>query len=342
MLNTPLDTALESFIRALPKVELHVHLEGSIQPKTLLALAARHGVSLPAATEPDLRTWYTFSSFENFVTVYLTISDCIRTPDDIEFLAREFLSEQAAQHILHTDVTYTAYTHYRFRGIPVMEQLQALNRARTWAEHQLGVTMAIILDIPRTIPVEDGEMIAAWAVEGQAYGVAALGLGGIEKGNPPQKYQRAFEYAHAVGLPCIPHAGETDGPQSIWDALRVTIPSRIGHGVRCLEDPSVVDELRRRQTLLEVCPTSNVCLGVVPSFAAHPLPRLLAEGLQVTLNSDDPPMFGTTLTDEYLLSAAHFGLGREEITQLVRTAIDGALLDPARKATLHDQLDTLA
>jgi adenosine deaminase len=167
--------------------------------------------------------------------------------------------------------------------------------------------------------------------------VVALGLGGPEVGNPPEKFQAAFDRACAAGLPSVPHAGETVGPESIWGALRVLDAVRIGHGVRCLEDAALVEELRARQMPLEVCPTSNVCLGVAPSLGEHPLPRLLAAGLYVTLNSDDPPMFNTTLTDEYLAVAHALGWGAGDLEQLVLNALRAALLPAAARAELEAQ-----
>lgn len=327
--------SLESFIRAMPKIELHVHLEGAIQPATLLALAQRNQVPLPAQTVEGLRSWYTFTGFPHFVEVYLAVSACIRTPDDIELIAREFLASQAAQEIRHSEVTYTAFTHYHFKGIPFRDQLAALDRARRWAAGALGTTMGLIIDIPRSIGAEDGLLVADWAIDGMGDGVVALGLGGPEVGHPPEKFAAAFARARAAGLPSVPHAGETVGPASIWGALRALNADRIGHGVRCLEDPALVAELRARQVPLEVCPTSNVCLGVVPRLADHPLPRLLAEGLYVTINSDDPPMFNTTLTDEYLAVARAFHLGADAIERLVLNAVRAALLPPAARADLE-------
>jgi len=334
--------ALESFIRALPKIELHVHLEGAIQPETLLLLAQRNGVALPATSVEDLHKWYRFSDFSHFVRVYLTISECIRTPDDIELIAREFLAGQAAQHIRHSEVTYTAYTHYHFKGIAFRDQLAALNRARTWAEAEHGTTMGIVLDIPRVVSAEDGMMVAKWAVSSMGEGVVALGLGGPEVDHPCQRYGDAFAYARAAGLPSVPHAGETDGAQSIWDALHLLHAVRIGHGVRCLEDTALVAELRTRQIPLEVCPSSNVCLGVVPCFEAHPLPRLLNEGLYVTLHSDDPPLFSTSLTDEYIRAARAFGWGETEVRQLALNAVHASFLPEHHRRQLADEVSRFA
>jgi aminodeoxyfutalosine deaminase len=328
---------LETYIRAMPKVELHVHLEGAIQPDTLLALARRNRIALPADTVDGLRRWYTFTDFAHFVEIYLAVSACIRTPDDVELIAREFLAGQAAQGIRYSEVTYTAFTHYHFKGLPFRDQLAALNRARAWASTELGVTMSLVIDIPRSISAESGLMVADWAIDGMGDGVVALGLGGPEIGNPPEKFADAFARARAAGLPGVPHAGETVGPASIWGALRTLDATRIGHGVRCLEDAALVAELRARQIPLEVCPTSNICLGVAPNLAEHPLPRLLEAGLYVTLNSDDPPMFNTSLTDEYLAVARTFGWGAGELEQLVLNAVRAALLPAGERAALESQ-----
>jgi adenosine deaminase len=258
--------------------------------------------------------------------VYVAISNCLRGPDDIELIAREFLSGQAAQNIRYSEVTYTAITMYIQNRIPFTDQLAALNRARRWAEAELGVSMGVVIDIPREVRPDQGLLVADWAISGFGDGVVAFGLGGFEVGHPPEKFKAAFDRARAAGMPSVPHAGETVGPESIWGALNSLYADRIGHGVRCLEDPALVAELRARQIPLEVCPTSNVCLKVAPNLAGHPLPQLLAEGLYVTLNSDDPPMFNTTLTGEYLAVAETFDFDLATIEQLVLNGVRAALL----------------
>jgi adenosine deaminase len=325
---------LETFIQAMPKVELHVHLEGSIRPETLLTLARRNQVNLPADTVEGLRGWYTFTDFPHFIEIYLAVSACLRTPEDIELIAREFLAGQAAQNIRYSEVTYTPYTHYKYRGLSFREQLAALNRARAWAEAEYGVGMGLVLDIARDVSAEEGLFTAEWAISGMGEGVVALGLGGPEVGHPPEKFREAFDRARAAGLPSVPHAGETVGPESIRGALNVLHADRIGHGVRCLEDPALVAELRARQIPLEVCPTSNVCLKVFPNLAGHVLPRLLHEGLYVTLNSDDPPMFNTTLTGEYLHAASTFQLDVAALEQLSLNAVRASLLPASIRSTL--------
>lgn len=330
--------SLESFIRIMPKVELHVHLEGSIRPETLLELAERNGVELPARSVAQLRDWYAFRNFDHFVEVYLAAAGCIRTPADVERIASDFLDGQAAQNVLHSEVTYTASTQRMLSGIPLDDQLEAINRARAVAERDHGVTMSLTIDYPRHLDPDEFVGVAHWAVDNMDRGVSALGLGGPEVGYPPELFERAFAVGREAGLPSVPHAGETEGAASIRGALRALDAVRIGHGVRCLEDADLVAELREKQIPLEVCPTSNVCLGVAPSFAEHPLPRLLDAGLYVTLNSDDPPMFGTTLTDEYLKSADAFGFGAGEVRDLVVRAAEATLLPRADKLQLLDRV----
>lgn len=327
--------SIEHLIAAMPKVELHVHLEGSIRPETLLELARRNRSHLPASTREELHQWYQFRNFDHFVEVYGLMSSSIRTIEDIEFVAREFLSGQAAQGIRYSEVTYTPFTHYRTKGLAFRDQLAALNRARAWAEAEFGVSMQLVLDFARKASIEQARIVADWAIAALGDGVVALGLGGAEAGYSAFKFKAVFERARAAGLGRTPHAGETVGPESIWSAVRVLHATRIGHGVRCLEDPGLVAHLRAHQIPLEVCPSSNVCLGVAPSLVEHPLPRLIAAGLFVTINSDDPPMFHTTLTGEYLAVAKAFRLDHDAIERLALNAVRATLLPPAEKARLE-------
>jgi adenosine deaminase len=325
----------EARIRAMPKVELHVHLEGSIRPETLLTLARRNGKTLPYDTVAGLREWYRFTDFPHFVEIYIAITNCLKTPDDIELIAREFLQGQADQNIVHSEVTYTVLTVRDLTCIDFETQLDALNRARRWAECELGVTMALIVDIAREVSAERGRITADWVAAARDRGVDALGLGGYEVGHPPFKHAHAFDAARGRGVISIPHAGETEGPASIWGALRRLGALRIGHGVRCLEDPALVEYLRTHQVPLEVCPSSNVCLGVASSLKAHPLPKLIAAGLNVTINSDDPPLFNTTLTDEYLRCAHAFGFDFAMFQHLTLNAVRASLMMAERKRDIE-------
>lgn len=338
---------IEKFIQTMPKVELHVHLEGSIRPETLLQLAKRHHVALPANSLEDLKAWYVFRDFPHFAEVYQTLSKCIRTADDIEFITREFLVGQAEQNIRHSEATFTALTHYRNFGLEFDRQLAAVNRAREWGERELNTSLLVIFDIPREFALpEEAVQLVQWLVSRQPEGVAALGLGGYEVGFPVEKYHAVFALAQQTGVTTVLHAGETEGPQSIWSALHVGRTARIGHGVRCLEDASLVEYLRDRQIPLEVCPTSNVCLRVVNELASHPLPKLLAENLYVTINSDDPPMFNTTLTGEFIRITQQFGFAKADLQSFVLNALRAALLPNERKMALEkdfvEQFERLA
>ena len=331
--------SLTDFVRAMPKVEMHVHLEGSIQPEALLELAQRNSVRLPADSVEGLRDWYTFTDFPHFVEIYLAISSCICSGEDIEHVAREFLRGQASQNIRYSEVIFTPYTHYSLnKKIPFADQMEALQRAQKWAASDLGVGVGWVLDFARNLPpVEHAETVAGWAVSAVDSGVVGFGMGGFETGYPPQMFEKAFAIAREAGLACQPHAGEMGGPESVWGAVNVLHATRIGHGVRCLEDPKLVKFLREKQIPLDVSPTSNVCLGVVPSFAAHPLPKLIEEGLYVTLNSDDPPMFNTTLTDEYLKVVETFDFDRDMIERRVLNGVNASVLPELQRAEMASQ-----
>lgn len=330
--------SLESFIRDMPKVELHVHLEGSIEPSTLIRLAKKNNIKLPTDSVKELRNWYKFTDFMHFAEIYMKISSCIRNSEDIELITKEFLTNQSLQNIVHSEVTYTPSLHFEDYGIPYDDQLAAINRARKWGEKKLGLTMALVIDIPRNISTNRGLQVAEWAVSRLGHGVDALGLGGPEVGNPPEKFATAFELAKKAGLPRVPHAGETVGPESIWGSLNDLGAQRIGHGVRCLEDPELVKKMRDSQIPLEVCPTSNVCLNVCANLEEHPLPLLLNEGLFVTINSDDPPMFNTTLTNEFLSTAKLFNFTPERLQQFTMDALGVSLLQIEKKALVRKRV----
>lgn len=319
----------------MPKVELHIHLEGSIRPETVLTLAKRHGVALPADSVEGLREWYTFRDFRHFVEVYVAVSQCLRKPEDIELVGRDLLDEQARQNVRHTEITYTASTIEQFVGIPWPDQLAALRQIRDYGR-EIGVSCGFIIDIVRGQTLERAREVSEWVAGALGDPVVALGIAGEEVRGTMQ-YGEVLRESAAREVPFVPHAGETVGPESIREVLAFD-PVRIGHGVRCVEDRAVVRELVERQIPLEVCPTSNVALGVFPSLDDHPLPRLLDEGLRVTINSDDPPMFGTSITDEWARCAKAFDLDPDVMWSLTLNAADCALLPDAEKADLKERL----
>ncbi|EKE43101.1 adenosine deaminase [Oceaniovalibus guishaninsula JLT2003] len=326
---------------AMPKVELHVHLEGAMRPETLLRLARRNGIDLPVSSEKDFARWYRFVDFPHFVEVYLTLSGAIRTPDDLHDLTRDFLLEQARQNVLHTEATYTAQTIHASTGMGFADQMAAIRAAADAVRDSHGTTLRLIVDIPRNLSTpEQSARTAHWVADAHGDGlVAALGLGGYEVGFPPEDFAQAFAIAREAGVPAVIHAGETEGPASIRGALDALHAVRIGHGIACLRDPALVDRLRDSQTMLEVCPSSNVCLGVVPDIAAHPLPRMVAAGLNVCIGSDDPPLFDTTLNDEYALVADTLGLGADFLRAQNRAAAHASLLSGDERRDLVRRLD---
>ncbi|MBU0702367.1 MAG: adenosine deaminase [Chloroflexi bacterium] len=325
---------LHEFARRMPKVELHVHLEGSIRPATLLQLARRNSVSLPAQDVEGLRDFYRFRDFSHFVEVYVTITRCLHTPDDYRLIAYEFGADCARQHVRYAEVTFTIATNTKYTGLPWQAILEGLNRGRDQARAEFGVDWGWVFDICRNDP-DTQDRVVEIALAARDEGVVALGLGGPEAGFPPQLFEQSFERARQAGLPSVPHAGEMAGPESVWAALRVLHADRLGHGVRSVEDPALVEYLRERQVVLEVCPTSNVCLGVYPDYGSHPLRRLWDAGLLITVNSDDPPMFGADLNQEYEVLVDHFGFSADELEQVSLNGLRASFLPPAEKARLE-------
>lgn len=331
---------LANLIEKMPKIELHVHLEGSTQPETLLKLAKKNNIDLPAKTLDEVRGWYQFRDFDHFIQIYITIVKCIKTADDIEWIARDFLARQAEQNIIYSEVTYSAYTQYENHGLSLPDQFEALERANDWAKTELGVSMGVVVDLVRDIRPESGLETADWFIKHRTPSIVAFGLGGTEVGNPPEKHQAAFERILAAGdIPIVPHAGETAGADSIWSAITVCQAVRIGHGVRCLEDDTLVAYLRDHQIPLEVSPTSNVCLGVVDSIANHPIQKMMDAGLVVTVNSDDPPMFNTTLTNEFKVCAEAFDWDADQLKALTLNAVDASFLPDHDKLALHNLVE---
>jgi aminodeoxyfutalosine deaminase len=326
--------SLHDFVREMPKVELHVHLEGSIRPSTLLILAERNGVALPSNDVEGLRSFYHFTDFAHFLQVYFTVSRCLRTVDDFSLIAYEFGADMARQNIRYAEVTFTPYTNVANTGLPFAAILAGLNEGRAQALADFGVELRWVLDIVRDSP-DTRHQVAEWAVSAVDHGVVGFGLGGSERGHPPEPFADAFLTAHEAGLHSVPHAGEIVGPESVWGAIRALGAERIGHGVHSIQDPELVAYLQEHQIPLEVCPTSNLCLGVYPSYQEHPIRRLWEQGVYVTLNSDDPPMFNTDLVREYQILADELGFGATELEQLGLNALRASFLSAHRKRELE-------
>jgi adenosine deaminase len=325
---------LHEYIREMPKVELHVHLEGSIRPATLLKLAERNGVALTASDPEGLREFYRFTDFDHFIRTYFVVLECLKTVADFSLIAYEFGAEMARQNIRYAEVTFTPHVSVSNTGLAFDEVLAGLNDGRARARADFGVEFRWVLDIVRDH--EDTRFqVAQWAASAQDRGVISLGLGGTERGYPPERFADAFAVAREAGLHSVPHAGEVAGPESVWQALRALGAERIGHGVRSVEDPDLVSYLREHRVPLEVCPTSNLCLGVYPSYREHPIRWLWEQGLYVTVNSDDPPMFNTDLVGEYQVLADELGFSVGELEQLSLNALGASFLPDDRKAALE-------
>lgn len=326
---------IESFIERLPKAELHLHLEGAIRPPVLLRLARRRGVSLPADDVAGLERWFAFRDFEHFVEIYLTISRCLRDPEDFQLVAEDVLSEQARQRVVYTEAHFTISTHVA-NGVNGEEVADALAETLHEAPRRFGVELRLIPDIVRNQPRERADVTLEWALAGRSRGVVALGLAGIER-YPAAPFAEHFNAARDAGLACVAHAGEQEGPESIRETLESCAPRRLGHGIRAVDDPALVAELAAGDVPLEICPTSNVRLGLAPSIAEHPVAALQRAGVALTLNSDDPPLFGTTLNDEYRRVAAAFDLSPQELAALSLAGLRDALLPEERRRELDGE-----
>jgi aminodeoxyfutalosine deaminase len=322
-------TDLSDFIETLPKVELHVHLVGSASPRTVLELAGRHPDNRLPRDEEELRAFFEFRDFPHFAEVYEAVTDVVREPKDLASLVVGAARDLAAQNCRYVELTVTPYSHVR-RGMPMPAVTEALDLAARQARGY-GVRVGYIFDIAGELGGEAARATLDHALNHPPEALVGFGLAGIEQHRAAHRdvFRDVFRAAIAAGLHSVPHAGEMTGSETIWEAVEGLRAERIGHGISCLDDPALVARLREERIPLEVCPTSNVCTRQVPDLAAHPLPRLLDEGLVVTLNSDDPPMFSTSLTGEYRAVADAFGYGPAELADLVRNAVRASFLDAA-------------
>ena len=325
---------LDRFALEIPKVELHIHLEGSMRPNVLLDLAKRNRVALPAADIAGLREWFRFRDFDHFVEIYLTCSRCLRSPEDFRALAADVLASQARQNIVYTEAHFTIQTHLG-NGADGEAVREAIADAVAEAERDLGVTLRLIPDIVRNVSVEAADSTIEWALADKTGLVVAVGLAGIENGYPNEPFREHFDAARKAGLRLVAHAGEHGGPESIRSVLDVVGPDRIDHGVRATEDPALVRELVERRLPLDICPSSNVCLGVYPDLATHSFDALRRAGAAVNVNTDDPPFFDTDLATEYTRLARAFGYGADDLAGFSLAGLEASFLPEPRKAEME-------
>ncbi len=312
-------TAYEGFIAGLPKAELHVHHVGSARPETVARLAERHpDAGVPQGNEA-LRDFYVFSDFAHFIDVSLAVVSLLRTPEDIHLLTYEVAEGLAAQQVRYAELTMTPFTSGRM-GIPIEAYTGAIEDARRAAERDFGIVLRWIYDIPGEAGLASADATLGYAVDHGPESLIGFGLGGPEVPRP--QFKPHFDRARAAGLRSLPHAGESTDAQSVWDALDALGAERIGHGIRSIDDPRLVERLVAERIPLEVCPTSNLATRCVDRLEDHPLRDLRDAGVVITVNSDDPPMFGTTLNREYSIAADLLDLDERGLADLATTAVD--------------------
>ena len=330
---------IAAFVAALPKVELHVHLVGSAPIPTVLELARRHPDGAVPRTVDGLREFYAFRDFPHFIDVYTAVSDLITEQEDLAALVRGVGRNLGSQNVRYAEIQVHT-SRFVDNGIPRGAVTEALDIGARDALAEHGVRIAYIFDFPGQSADRHATIALDHALDDPPEALIGFGVGGIEAGRVPHVavIRSAFGAAAAAGLRCVPHAGETTGPETVWEAIDHLHAERIGHGIRSLDDPRLVSYLRERQLPLDVSPTSNICTRCIPSLDEHPLPRLLAEGLFVTLNSDDPPMFGTTLSNEYMMAATRLGLSRSQLAALAANGIQASFLGEEAKTSLLEEV----
>jgi aminodeoxyfutalosine deaminase len=334
--------SLSGFIAGLPKVELHVHHVGSASPRIVADLAARHPGNVPQDPE-ELAKFFEFRDFTHFIEVYLAVVDLIRTPEDVRLLTYEVAREMASgQSIRYAELTCTPYTsvrpHEEGKGMPIEAYTEAIEDARLAAERDFGIVLRWIYDIPGEAGIPSADATLDYALHHAPDGLIGFGLGGPEIGVPRPQFKPHFDAARAAGLHSVPHAGETTGPQTVWDAVRGLGAEGSGHRTSSAQDPELLVHLAETGVPLEVCPSSNIATRAVARLEEHPIRMFRDAGVTITVNSDDPPMFGTMLNHEYAIAADLLGLDAAGIGELATVAVDASFLDDAGKERLRDEI----
>ncbi|MGY0491438.1 adenosine deaminase [Streptomyces sp. WG-D5] len=337
----PVSQSLQTFIAGLPKAELHVHHVGSASPRIVSALAARHPDSTVPTDPEALADFFTFTDFAHFIQVYLSVVDLIRTPEDVRLLTYEIARDMARQQVRYAELTITPFSSTR-RGIDARGFMDAIEDARKAAEAEFGTVLRWCFDIPGEAGLESAEETVRLATDDalRPEGLVSFGLGGPEVGVPRPQFKPYFDRARAAGLRSVPHAGETTGPETVWDALTYLGAERIGHGTSSADDPKLLAHLAEHGIPLEVCPTSNIATRAVRTLDEHPLRKFVEAGVPVTISSDDPPMFSTDLNTEYAVAARLLDLDARGIADLAKASVQASFLDDAGKARIATEIDT--
>lgn len=316
----------------IPKAELHVHLEGTTPPDLVRRLGERNGIALPPAMFHDDGTFH-WRDFIHFLEVYDAASSVIRTPEDYRDVTYEYLASCAAEGAVYVEVM-SSPDHAAEAGMSYRDHLEGITAGITDAKRDHGIEGRLIVTCVRHFGVERAMEVARQVVANPSDITVGFGMGGDEAAWPPAQFADAFNYVAASGLPCTVHAGEWAGPDRIREALETLPIQRLGHGVRAIEDPTLVKEIVARGVTLEVCPGSNIATGMYKSLSDHPIRDLIAAGVDVTLNSDDPPYFATTVGNEYDKAESVIGLSPDQLRGITKTAITASFADPDTKARL--------
>lgn len=330
---------MHDFLRALPKVELHLHIEGSLEPELMFALAKRNGIELPYATVQEAKDAYHFSDLQGFLNLYFQGMNVLRHEEDFYDLAMDYFKRARGEGVVHIDMHFDPQAHLQ-RGVPLEVVMTGLLKAKQEAEDTLDLSIGMIMAFLRDRPAEEALHVLEQAAPYWKL-LDAVGLDSAEQNNPPAKFVEVFQRAKQLGLACVAHAGEEGPADYIQEALDLLEVQRIDHGVRCLESAEVVERLRSEQIVLTVCPLSNVSLKVVEELRDHPLPKLLEKGLKVTISSDDPAYFGGGMLANHSACAEAFGWDEAVFRQMTRNAIEEAFVTEARRDELLSRLSAL-
>ena len=326
-----------SFIRTLPKAELHLHLEGSVTPEALVELRRRHG---KRSTLAEAEALYQYTDFPGFLVAFKTLTEDLETPEDYELIAYRLMEQLKNENVLHAEV-YVSVGVCLWRQLDFDAIFEALERGRERGEQDFGVSLLWIFDAVRQFGPGAAQQVFRLAAEYRDRNVVGVGIGGDEQKAPPEQFREPYAYAAGEGLRLTAHAGESAGPESIWGALNLGA-ERIGHGLTAGRDPELIEELATRQIPVEICLTSNLRTSCCISVSDHPVRRYFDQGLMITLNSDDPAMFRTSLNREYEVAQAQFGFSDEHLRELARNSFEASFLPPEKKLSFLNLLDSEA
>jgi len=337
-MNSPASLFPSAFIQSLPKAELHLHLEGAIEPTTLLELKKRHGSA--NSTLAEVEQLYNYEDFTGFLMAFKDVTELLKTPEDYELITYRLMERLKSETVLHAEV-YVSVGVCLWRKQEFDAIFEGLERGRARGERDFGVSLLWIFDAVRQFGAEKAQAVADLAVRYRDRNVVGFGIGGDERKGAPELFREVYANAGDNGLRLTAHAGESAGPESIWGALNLKA-ERIGHGLTAWQDPELVEELSRRQVPVEVCVTSNLKTGCCSGIAEHPVKNYFDHGIMITLNTDDPAMFRTSLSREYQLVQDAMGFTDEHLRELARNSFEAAFLPAERKLHFLNSFDSLA